>query len=308
MLYEMLAGRSPFEASTTGDVIVSILEREPPSLTRFAPETPPELDWMVKKSLRKDRDERYQTGKEVVSDMRSLRNRLEFESEVERTAPPVPHVTGASAKPSSRERVTETVGQQPAHPTSSAEYIVTGIKKHKAAAVLLPIMAIALAGVLLYLWSERSLWTREASLRNSTFLQLTDQPGTEYFPSLSPDGKEFVYAGIESGNLDIYLRKVAGKNPINLTKDSPVADTQPAFSPDGQRIAFRSERDGGGIFEMGATGENVKRLTNFGFNPAWSPDGRQVACSDESIVKPSGRSNPNSRIWTIDVATGRSGG
>jgi Tol biopolymer transport system component/serine/threonine protein kinase len=304
VLYEMLAGRSPFEAPTPGDVIVSILEREPPPLTRFAPEIPSELDWIVRKSLRKERDERYQTGKELVSDLRSLKNRLEFETEVERTAPPELHVTGASAKPSGRERVTETAGQSPAHPTSSAEYILTGIKKHKTAAVALPIMGIALASILLYLWSARSPGTTGASLRNTTFLQLTDQPGTEYFPSLSPDGKEFVYAGIESGNLDIYLRKVGGKNPINLTKDSPVSDTQPAFSPDGQRIAFRSEREGGGIFVMGATGENVKRLTNFGFNPVWSPDGTHVACADESIVKPSARTNPNSRVWTIDIATG----
>jgi Tol biopolymer transport system component len=42
-------------------------------------------------------------------------------------------------------------------------------------------------------------------------------------------------------------------------------DTQPAFSPDGTRIAFRSQRDGGGIFVMGATGESVKRVSDKGF-------------------------------------------
>jgi len=63
------------------------------------------------------------------------------------------------------------------------------------------------------------------------------------------------------------LQRVGGKNPINLTKDSAVDDTQPAFSPDGERIAFRSDRDGGGIFVMGATGESVKRLTGFGYTP-----------------------------------------
>src|SRR5205823_4334090 len=141
-------------------------------------------------------------------------------------------------------------------------------------------------------------------LRNATFTQLTDQSGPEYFPSLSPDGKSFVYASYAGGNWDIYLQRVGGKNPVNLTKDSPSDDTQPAFSPDGERIAFRSEREGGGLFVMGATGESVKRLADFGFNPAWSPDGKEIACADEGVVQPSGRFNPNSRIWAVNVATG----
>ena len=55
---------------------------------------------------------------------------------------------------------------------------------------------------------------------------------------------------------------------------------------------------------MGATGESVKRLTDFGFNPVWSPDGKEIACADVSIVEPRIRSNPNSRIWAVNVATG----
>src|SRR5439155_25070057 len=91
-----------------------------------------------------------------------------------------------------------------------------------------------------------------------TFTRLTDQPGPELYPSLSPDGKSFVYQGRAAGKWDIYLQRVGGRNPVNLTKDSTDDNTQPAFSPDGERIAFRSEREGGGIFVMGATGENAK--------------------------------------------------
>jgi eukaryotic-like serine/threonine-protein kinase len=132
------------------------------------------------------------------------------------------------------------------------------------------------------------------------FKQLTDYPGTETFPSLSPEGTYFVYARSVAGNSDIFLQRVSGSNPQNLTPDSPADDTQPAYSPDGQQIAFRSERDGGGIFLMGATGESVHRLTDFGFNPAWSPDGRQIAVGTESALDPASRES-NSQISIIDL-------
>jgi Tol biopolymer transport system component len=113
-----------------------------------------------------------------------------------------------------------------------------------------------------------------------------------------------VYASRASGNWDIYLQRVGGKNQINLTKDSPADDTQPAFSPDGERIAFRSEREGGGIFVMGATGESVKRLTDFGYNPAWSPDGKEIVCAIASYEGPEIRFSLDGRLFAINSGTG----
>src|SRR3989441_6742834 len=274
MIYEMAASRQPFEGETASDVMSLILQKEPPPLAHSWPEVPAELERIVRKALRKDREERYQTIKDLLIDLRNLRKELELSAEMERSAPPL--------------RAREMSGGQSAaataHSASSAEYIVTEIKQHKrAAALILGIIILSAVGV--YLFSRRSPATKEASLRNATFTQLTDQSGPEYFPSLSPDGKSFVYAGYASGNWDIYLQRVGGKNPINLTKDSAADDTQPGFSPDGDRIAFRSEREGGGIFLMGATGESVKRLTDFGYNPAWSPDEKEIACADEGIIE-----------------------
>ena len=116
----------------------------------------------------------------------------------------------------------------------------------------------------------------------TAFTQLTTEPGLDEFPSLSPDGKWIVYDGNQAGNADIYLQSVGGHNAINLTKDSPEDDTQPAFSPDGESIAFRSEREGGGIFVMGRTGESVRRLTDGGYNPAWSPDATKIVYATDS--------------------------
>jgi serine/threonine protein kinase len=86
VIYELIAGRTPFEGETSTDVIVAITQKEPPPLARFAPDVPAELEWIVMKALRKDRDERYQTIKELITDFERLKQRLEFESELERSA------------------------------------------------------------------------------------------------------------------------------------------------------------------------------------------------------------------------------
>src|SRR5207302_834832 len=197
VLYELVAGRLPFEGGTPSDVLSLILQREPAPLVRYAPEVPTELERIVRKALRKDREERYQTIKDLLIDLRNLRKELELSAEMERSAPPIsagPVSSGQSAAAT-------------AHSASSAEYIVTEIKQHKRAAALI-LGIIILSAVGFYLFSRRSPATKEASLRNATFTQLTDQSGPEYFPSLSPDGKSFVYASYAAGNWDIYLQRV----------------------------------------------------------------------------------------------------
>ncbi|PYK90436.1 MAG: hypothetical protein DME40_08345 [Verrucomicrobia bacterium] len=165
--------------------------------------------------------------------------------------------------------------------------------------------AIAVLGALWYLVLRPGSAIRETAkpITNVNFTQLTDLPGPEYFPSLSPDGKSLIYVSRASGNWDIYLQRVGGRNPTNLTKGSTADDTQPAFSPDGERIVFRSEREGGGIYLMGATGESARRLSDFGYNPVWSPDGERVLVATESVIQPSTRPT-KSQLWTIKVSDG----
>jgi Tol biopolymer transport system component len=143
-----------------------------------------------------------------------------------------------------------------------------------------------------------------SSVLRATFSQLTHSSGVEWYPSLSPDGRWIVYAGDASGNRDIYLQGVGGQLPINLTADSLADDDQPAFSPDGERIAFRSAREGGGLFVMGRTGEAVRRVTRAGFNPAWSPDGKQLAYTlHPQELRPQNTEGP-AELWTVDVDGG----
>jgi Tol biopolymer transport system component len=144
----------------------------------------------------------------------------------------------------------------------------------------------------------------EPILLQTMFRQLTEEPGLERQPAISPDGKTIVYVSEKRGNSDLYLLRVGGRNAVLLTGDSDLDDYAPAFSPDGGRIAFRSERDGGGIFVMEATGESVRRVTDFGFDPRWSPDGAELAVATERVFDPMSRA-ADSRIWSVRVSDGQ---
>jgi Tol biopolymer transport system component len=154
------------------------------------------------------------------------------------------------------------------------------------------------------------LWRRDAgdtgeAVRPVSFQQLTDAPGVESSPTLSPDGKSVVYVGRSGDRFGLYLLRVGGRNAVPLTVDSSADDWQPAFSPDGEKIAFRSERDGGGIFVMGSTGESVKRVTDFGFNPTWSPDGREIAVANGAFLFPTDRGGAVRGLSAVNLATGK---
>jgi Tol biopolymer transport system component len=135
-------------------------------------------------------------------------------------------------------------------------------------------------------------------------IQLTDAKGTEYFPTLSPDGKIFAYASDANTNFDIYVQRTGSKKAENLTLESTADDTQPAFSPDGERIAFRSEREEKGIYVMSIGGENVRRVADFGYHPSWSPDGKEIVVSLFGRDQPTVRAGGETGLWIINVETG----
>ena len=273
VLYEMATGRRPFAGNSTV-VLSAILHQQPPAAGSINPQLTPQFQQIIDKALEKDREVRYQSAAELRADLKRLRRDTDSA-----------HVSAAS------------------HSAYTAAAATHGRNWRAAAGALAVLGALAVAGW--FGWLEPGTNSASNFLANATFSRLTDQVGLESFPSLSPDGKSIVYSSAASGNVDLYLQRVEGRNTTNLTADSPADDTQPAFSPDGNRIAFRSERGGGGIFVMGATGEAVRRLSDVGYNPSWSPDGRFIVCAQETIEQPNSRYSNASALWVIDVQTGQ---
>jgi serine/threonine protein kinase/Tol biopolymer transport system component len=270
VLYEMLAGRRPFPDGHEVVAFQAILFQEPPPLRELRPEVPPELERIVSCLLRKKPEERPASAEAVLEELRIFGG-------VSHTSVAGPPTVAVTVSPARRRR-------------------------------WLPWAAglglLLLAAVAWWLWPGRER-NAGAPPPPSAFQRLTNTRGVESFPNASPIGDRFAFAGNTDGDWNVYLQRiVGGSNPINLTEDSPGADTQPAFSPDGERIAFRSARDGGGIFLMGATGESPRRLLGFGYNPAWSPDGKTIVCATEEVIGPGGRAS-RSELWLVDVESSR---
>src|SRR5262249_50735823 len=136
VLYEMIAGCLPFQGKDIHRQIISIQENEPAPLSQQVEGVPERLEEIVTKCLAKDKNERYQTAKDLLIDLRNLRRKLDVDAEIERTIPPLRQSISAGSSPATQGSKMNAVGTNSATAvtTSSAEYIVNGIKQHKIAA------------------------------------------------------------------------------------------------------------------------------------------------------------------------------
>jgi serine/threonine-protein kinase len=141
VLYEMVAGRAPFDGPTPIDVMTQVLDRDPRPLTSFSYGAPFELQRIVSKAMRKDREERYQTVKDLMLDLKSLKRELEATTTLS-------YATNAETSSGSRIVVASSSASQSepivVRAISSAEYIVGEIKRHKRG-FLLTLVALSLA-------------------------------------------------------------------------------------------------------------------------------------------------------------------
>jgi len=189
VLYEMVTSRVPFEGETPSHVIVSILENEPVPLGRYA-EVPAELERIVGKALRKDKDERYQTASDLALDLKSLKQELEVEARMKRSFEPeklgIPRSEGLlnEAKTSSPERGTANTLSINGHPTSGAESLVNTIKRQNLGVTLVGAAVLIAVAVVAYFYFRHSLPGSSVEAIDSVavlpFVNVSGDPNTEY--------------------------------------------------------------------------------------------------------------------------------
>ncbi len=292
VLYEMFTGESPFKGIHETAIMYEIVNVDPSPISLIKEGIDPQIDGIILECLEKDKDERRQSAKELSKDLRKIKNSTGTRKSR------IYNVDNASIKSSdSQSQISKSSGSFSVE-VLNHRFDLTKLFKLK----YLPwIVSIIFLAVIVVLWLNKNNSSSESFVK---FQQLTEQSGQELFPDISHDGNYIIYTKSVNGYMHILLQRVGGGIAIDLTKDSQYDNYQSSFSPNGELIVFRSERDGGGIFLMGSTGESVRRLTNFGFNPVWSPDGKKVLFATESVMHPYSRLT-RSQLWTMDIDAGK---
>jgi eukaryotic-like serine/threonine-protein kinase len=191
VLYEMVTGRVPFGGASSSDVLVAILDREPAPLARFDPDAPAELQRIISKTLRKNREQRYQVMQDLLLDLQALRDQLAQQAWMR--ASDAPHTAAAVPADSPAPPLAPGV----VRPQSSTEYLVTQFSRHKL--VWATIGALFLAVIATAVW-----WTAFARrqvphavpAREPVLTRLTANPADLSLMSarISPDGRYLAYA------------------------------------------------------------------------------------------------------------------
>ena len=147
----------------------------------------------------------------------------------------------------------------------------------------------------------------EAAEPLAQLTRLTFDSGLTTDPAVSHDGKLLAFASDRDGrgNLDIWVRQLAGGEPVQVTRDA-ADEFEPDFSPDSTKIAYRSNREGGGIYIVSALGASQPQLIAVGgHSPRFSPNGRWITYY---VGEMSGlTSRPmRSKLFVMDLNEGQS--
>ncbi len=268
VIYEMLAKRRPFPGESTGDVMVSILSKDLEPLTRYVTGVPPELERILTKMLTKDREERYQTAKDLLIDLKTLRQDLEVDARIGRTLT----TTGQTGS------VSTPVASTPQ--LSSAEYLITEIRRNKRSAALatgvLVVLILALAFVL-----SRLLIPAKPPAPEMKVVQLTNT-GQAQMAAISPDGKYVAYTDGQVPVQSLRLRLVSTAGNAEVVPPAQAQYWGITFSPDSNLIYYvRADGEDartGVLYEVPVLGGGPRKLIDDVTSPiTLSPDGKQAA-------------------------------
>jgi serine/threonine protein kinase len=279
VIYEMLARRKPFEGETPSDTMAAILKSEPPPLARVAPGVPSELIRIVNKSLRKDREERYQVVKDLWLDLKALRQDLEFQDKLDRSV--ATEGDGTAIMPAGEPTATLS---GPRHTSSRSaisnisDSISVEIRRHKvgAALTLLAVLLIVGAGSFgIYKWLHKE--EPIAHFWDISLNRLTNS-GNAIDATISPDGKYIVYVLSDRSRQSLYIRQVSTANDKEIVAPAPVGFFGITFSPDGNDLyyAIKANLDTGTLYRVPVLGgPPVKLMERIDGPVSFSPDGKQ---------------------------------
>jgi eukaryotic-like serine/threonine-protein kinase len=211
ILFEAATGKKPFEGDSVVKSLHMVIYEPAPLIGDVNPNTPVELQRIVRRCLAKDPDDRYQSIREVAIELKELRRELDAGG-IETTLPPPPKNEGASAYETTSGQVPGATNSTPSPSlsprASSAEYVLSGIKRHGVAALLILILLIG-GGVAIAFYL-RSRPDASAPIKSVAVLPFENKSGNADSEYLS-DGlaESLIYRLSQLSNLKVSPRSSA---------------------------------------------------------------------------------------------------
>ncbi len=246
LLYEMIAGNRPFTGETTMDVLSAILSREPAPLTTNKETVPDELQRIVSKMLRKAPDERYQTVRDLLVDLKSLKQEIEFQQKLGQSQPSAhqSQTTSSGTTTGSFESIKSTIENPTAQATrehDSLKLIFREIKRHRmgvTAILALLVVALATGGYGIY----RKLNSQQQKTFQNIKLDRLTSAGNSFLdgaaPAISPNGQYAAYVNVEGSLQSLWVKQIATGSVVQIAPPSNLEYGGQTFSPDSNYIYY----------------------------------------------------------------------
>jgi Tol biopolymer transport system component/tRNA A-37 threonylcarbamoyl transferase component Bud32 len=303
-LFEMLAGRLPFDATTPVGVLLAHVSEPVPDVRKARPDLPQPVQAVIERAMAKDPAQRTPTARQMAAELQqalsapapaappldaaNIESTMPMPTPEPPTSPPLGAAGPASTLPMPDSHTPPLAAAVPAARPLTPIWVwaigAVAVLGVGALAVLVFVVSVAVGG------TAKPSGPVAASLPTSEVLpDQAANPGAPPQPTPLGGGSKIAFYSLRDDpqptscttcSAEIYVMNTDGSNQTNLTRNS-ADDLGAAWSPDGTRIAFHSNRDGKyGIYVMNADGSGVTRLTDnpaADYAPAWSPNGTQIA-------------------------------
>jgi serine/threonine protein kinase len=292
VLYEMIAGKKPFEGETASDVIVAILNQEPEPLAQFNDNTPVELQRILNKALAKDRQWRYQTIRDFLIDLKNLKDEIELKTKLKYSSSANDiQIAGGSSGSQMKVKSANTDNHLQVVATSGKPAVDTGdsirnttnasggfiakIKRSKKI-VIATIAALFIVasgiGIGIYKWLDTQTIQSSLHFEKMRMTKLTDVGS--FGAIISPDGKYIAYVVDDLSGKSMSVKQLAMDRVVQLMPKTTEVFNIVNFSSDSNSIYYRK---GTILYQVSVLGGAAKKIAeNVGININISLDDRRM--------------------------------
>ncbi len=299
VLYEMLTARAPFTGSSAKEIVAAILQTDPPPLARYLPGAPESLEWIVSKALVKDREERYQTAKEMLNDFKRLHRRLAVEHEMSRQTASISSGLSSDSDGTLGAVTTEEQRARLSGNSTREFQVNTGVVSHAQSSgifahlsgngpknrffhpLFIALAATTLLAVGFSIYQFLGSGSGTISPFQSMQVRRFTSSGKAARAAISPDGKYVVHVSSDAGKQSLLVRQVTPSDNVVIVPPAEVGYRGLTFSRDSTHVFYVLQEGNDQILTLYQVpvlgGVSRKILRDIDSAVAISPDGKQLA-------------------------------